>query len=539
MKKLILTTCILAACATSYAQSPTISSFTPSTGAVGTLVTITGTNLSSPTALTIGGDTAIVVSSTADTLVGLVMPGSVTGTVSVTTAGGTAISVTNFTVTPTPYPSIQQGSKLVGTGAVGATVQQGRSVSISSDGNTAIVGGWLDNSNAGAAWVYTRSGGVWTQQGSKLVGTGAVGAAQQGTSVSISSDGNTAIVGGYGDNSAIGAAWVYTRSGGVWTQQGSKLTGTGAVGAAWQGVSVSISSDGNTAIVGGYLDNSNAGAAWVYTRTGGVWTQQGSKLVGTGAVGAAYQGRSVSISSDGNTAIVGGVSDNVSAGAAWVFTRSGGVWTQQGSKLVGTGAVGTARQGQSVSISSDGNTAIVGGDFDNSDAGAAWVYSVCIVTNTPNIAQSGNTLTCLPAAADYQWYLDSVLISGDTNQTYIITQSGNYTVAVTDINGCKATSNTFNAIFTGISDQSGNSISISIYPNPTSNEFTIDIGLSKTERVQLKVTDILGQLIAHTDFGKTSGIISKQIDLPGSKEGVYYIQVITDGGTFVQKVVVE
>jgi hypothetical protein len=112
----------------------------------------------------------------------------------------------------------------------------------------------------------------------------------------------------------------------------------------------------------------------VFTRSGGVWTQQGSKLVGTGAVGAARQGQSVSISSDGNTAIVGGPGDNSSAGAVWVFTRSGGVWTQQGNKLVGTGAVGAAVQGNSVSISSDGSTAIEGGFGDESGAGAAWVF---------------------------------------------------------------------------------------------------------------------------------------------------------------------
>ena len=76
------------------------------------------------------------------------------------------------------------------------------------------------------------------------------------------------------------------------------------------------------------------------------FAQQGSKLVGTGAVGAAHQGNSVAISADGNTAIVGGYADNAFAGAAWVFTRSEGVWSQQGSKLVGTGAVGIARSGQ-------------------------------------------------------------------------------------------------------------------------------------------------------------------------------------------------
>jgi len=269
----------------------------------------------------------------------------------------------------------QQGSKLVGTGAVG-NAQQGVSVSLSADGNTAIVGGLGDNSLAGASWVFTRSGGVWTQQGSKLVGTDAVGDAHQGVSVSLSADGNTAIVGGPGDNSQIGAAWVYTRSGGVWTQQGSKLVGTGAVGNADQGYSASLSADGNTAIIGGVDDNSQAGAAWVYTRSGGVWTQQGSKLVGTGGVGGSWQGFSVSLSADGNTSIVGGFNDNGYAGAAWVYTRSAGGWTQQGSKFVGTGAVGSAQQGCSVSLSADGNTAIVGGEGDSSYAGAAWLYYV-------------------------------------------------------------------------------------------------------------------------------------------------------------------
>jgi hypothetical protein len=306
----------------------------------------------------------------------------------------------------------QQGSKLVGTGAVGGA-QQGQSVSISSDGNTAIVGGWVDSSNAGAAWVWTRSGGIWTQQGSKLVGTGAVDPAYQGSSVSVSSDGNTAIVGGFFDDSGVGAVWVWTRSGGVWTQQGSKLVGTGDVGGAQQGRSVSLSSDGNTAIVGGISDNSNVGAAWVWTRSAGVWTQQGSKLVGTGVVGGAQQGWSISLSSDGNTAIVGGRDDNGSAGAAWVWTRSAGVWTQQGSKLVGTGAVGGAEQGQSVSLSSDGNTAMVGGNLDNG-VGAAWAWKRSAGVWT----QQGNKLVGTGAAgsAEQGW---SVSLSSDGNTAIV------------------------------------------------------------------------------------------------------------------------
>jgi hypothetical protein len=117
------------------------------------------------------------------------------------------------------------------------------------------------------------------------------------------------------------------------SQQGPKLVGTFAVGDPEQGFSVALSADGNTAIVGGPWDNSQAGAAWVYILSGGVWTQQGSKLVPTDPVGPSQYGGSVALSADGNTAIVGGALDNSGTGAAWVFTRSGGLWAQQGSKL--------------------------------------------------------------------------------------------------------------------------------------------------------------------------------------------------------------
>src|SRR5262245_51811887 len=121
------------------------------------------------------------------------------------------------------------------------------------------------------------------------------------------------------------------------TQQ-AELVGTGAGGSADQGFSVALSANGHTAIVGGPFDNNNAGggAAWVFTRSGGTWSQQGNKLAGSGATGNAIQGWSVALSADGNTAILGGYLDGGGVGAAWVFTRSGGVWTQQGRRRAGT-----------------------------------------------------------------------------------------------------------------------------------------------------------------------------------------------------------
>lgn len=269
----------------------------------------------------------------------------------------------------------QQGNKIVGAGAVGAA-GQGQSVAVSADGNTAIIGGPTDDGNTGAAWVFTRTNGVWSQQGNKIVGAGGVGQQRQGQSVALSADGNTAVVGGSGDNSNAGAAWVFSRANGVWTQQGVKLVGAGAAAAAQQGFSVAISADGATLAIGGPgTAGTSAGATWIFTRSGSVWTQEGNRLVGAGASSPAAQGVSVALSANGDTVLVGGFVDNVLQGAAWVFTRASGVWTQQGNKLVGAGATGAARQGVSVALSANGNTAIVGGSFDSARAGAAWVFT--------------------------------------------------------------------------------------------------------------------------------------------------------------------
>lgn len=350
--------------------------FTPSTGPIGTLITLTATgsfDFSTLTGTSINGTAAVVVSTTANSAQIIAMPNSTTGNITATNASETVNSLGNFTVSTASNITTQQGSKLVGTGATGAAVQ-GISVSLSADGNTAIVGGYNDNANQGAAWIFIRSGTSWAQQGTKLVGTGNIGPARQGVSVALSADGNTALIGGYQDNSNQGAVWVFTRSGATWAQQGTKLVGTGNAAEARQGSSVALSADGNTAVIGGPFDNSAQGAGWVFVRSGINWTQQGTKLLGTGNTGAAYQGFSVALSADGNTALLGGYQDNSFQGAFWVFTRSGTTWTQQGTKLVGTGNTGAARQGFRVALSADGNTAIIGGNVDNSNQGAAWKF---------------------------------------------------------------------------------------------------------------------------------------------------------------------
>jgi len=277
----------------------------------------------------------------------------------------------------------QQGSKLSVTGCAGTPQELspvvGCAVAFSSDGNTLMVGSRFDNGGVGSSSIFVRSSGTWSQQGGKLTGNDSVGASEQGFAVALSSDGNTALVGGAVDAQGLGAAWVYTRDNtGTWSQQGPKLVGTNYVGLSWQGNGVALSADGNTALIGGPFDSNNLGAAWVFTRTGATWTEQGGKLVGNGANSVyygTYQGQSVALSSDGSTALIGGPTDGFYVGASWVFTRTGNSWTQQGGKLAASDSMGSPYQGQSVALSGDGNTAVIGGPGDGFGMGATWIYT--------------------------------------------------------------------------------------------------------------------------------------------------------------------
>lgn len=274
-------------------------------------------------------------------------------------------------------PLVQQGGKLVGEGQTGGTARQGWSVALSANGNTAAVGGPGDNVSTGAVWIFTRSGSTWSQQGPKLTGAGEVGSGRFGTAVALSANGDTLAVGGESDASNKGAAWVFTRSGTTWSQQGGKLTGTGETGSGRVGVAVSLSGDGNTLLTGGWSDSTNLGAAWVFVRAAGTWTQQGGKLTPKSGeeIGKGEFGERAAISEDGATAILGAPGDNANVGAAWVFTRSGTTWSQQGGKLTGAGETGAGRFAGPVALSADGSTALIGGRSDNANLGAGWVFT--------------------------------------------------------------------------------------------------------------------------------------------------------------------
>ena len=386
-------------------SAPTITSFTPGAGNPGTIMTLTGTNMNQLVSATVGGVGAVILSRTATSARVLVMPGAVSGSVSVANIAAAATATSSFTVNGTPHPYFQQGSKQTNSGQ---NAIQGSYVSVSADGNTAVIGAPGDNGGVGASWIYVRSGTAWSQQ-AKLVGAGAIGPAKQGTGVGISSDGNTVVVGGPADNSGAGAIWIFTRSGTTWTQQGSKITGTGAAGPAQQGINVAISGDGGTVASGGFADNNYTGAVWTFARYGNSWSQLGDKVTGSGVSGAARQGSSLALSGNGTRMIMGGYQDDNRQGAAWIFNRTDCGWIQQGSKLVGTGGSTQAWQGYSVSLSADGNTAAVGGNADNNLAGAAWIFT----QTGGNWTQQAKLVGTQAAGAARQG--NSVSLSADAN----------------------------------------------------------------------------------------------------------------------------
>ena len=299
----------------------------------------------------------------------------------------------------------EQGPKLSGAGEVGHGAF-GDTVALSGDGTTAMVAAPQDKNATGAVWVFVRSGSTWEPQGGKITASGESKHGFLGISVALSQDGNTALVGSAKDAKGEGAAYVFTRSGAVWTQR-ARLTGAEEAGHGNFGRRVALSADGQTALIGGFADNDNAGAAWVFARSGESWSQLGPKLTGTSELGAGQFGGDVALSGDGETALIGGPTDNGAAGAVWFFTRSGETFVPQGPKATVSGEVGAAEFGRSLSLTSDGATALIGGPADSGGNGAAWVF-----TRVGEAWSQSSELTGPPAKGHAEFATD-VALAGD------------------------------------------------------------------------------------------------------------------------------
>ena len=286
--------------------------------------------------------------------------------------------------------------------------QFGHSVSV--DGNVAVIGAYQHdtngNDNAGAAYVFTKVSGAWSGP-VKLIASD--GAAKDEFGISVAIDVDTVVVGAhqptYQENNkdvdvGPGAAYVFTEVDGVWSQA-AKLTASDGVVNDWFGYSVAVYED--TIVIGARQHdvdgNSNAGAAYLFTKpTGGSWADSTeAKLTASGGAGFDYFGQSVAV--HGNTIVVGAHQHDVTeeqdnTGAAYVFTKSG-AWANNSAQveLTATDADTGAQFGYSVAV--DGDTVVVGAEKDDNTRGSAYVF-----TKPTDHDWADNTETARLAASD-------------------------------------------------------------------------------------------------------------------------------------------
>ncbi len=249
----------------------------------------------------------------------------------------------------------------------------GLGVSVAIAGDTVVVGAH-NASVKGAAYVFVRAGSMWNQQ-AKLTASDAAPNDFFGYSVAVAGD--TAVVGALADDTAAGSsagsAYVFVRSGTVWSEQ-AKLTASDGAPDNWFGNFVAVA--GDTAVVGAPLHNGFTGAAYVFVRSGTVWSQQ-AKLTASDAATGDELGWSVALA--GDTAVLGAQFDDttggVNSGSAYVFVRSGSVWAEQ-AKLTASDGAGDDSFGWSVAVA--GDTAVAGAPLDatgaGTDAGSAYVF---------------------------------------------------------------------------------------------------------------------------------------------------------------------
>ena len=253
----------------------------------------------------------------------------------------------------------------------GADMDQfGCSVAVS--GDTAIVGACHDNEYSevkqGAVYVFVRSAEGWNLQAKLTAADQSGGTEADGFGYSVALDGDTALVGALWEGD--GAAYVFTRSGTVWSQQ-AKLTGPhNPEYADYADFGYSVALDRDAAVIGapeqsvGQYDD--IGSAYVFARSGTVWSQQAELIAGDGFLGDGF-GSSVAISN--GTALVGAPAASFDTGAAYVFTRSAR-WSQR-AKLLASDGLEKDDFGTAVALS--GDTALVGAP-EREPVPAAYVF---------------------------------------------------------------------------------------------------------------------------------------------------------------------
>jgi hypothetical protein len=323
------------------------------------------------------------------------------------------------------------------TDSAGAVNDQfGFSVALSSDGNTALVGAPADdvgaNTNQGSATVFVRNNSTsWSEQTKLTDSTGGVND-YFGYSVALSNNGNTAIIGApydtVGTNAGQGSATIFTRSSSTWTEQ-IKITHPSGAGTSRFGTGVAISDDGLRVAIG--RPNSvgaNLPSVRIYFYNGSSWVFEQELTTPSDDDGRSFTGfgTSIAFNDTADTLIVGAPewdggagSGNDDTGAAIIYTRSGTTWSLQATlrpdsfTMIGQGAFG-----QSVALSGNGNTALIGAPGEDVGANRAQ-GRVTVHTRSGSTWTREATLLNINNSGPFVYFGNSVALSNDGNTALI------------------------------------------------------------------------------------------------------------------------
>jgi hypothetical protein len=251
----------------------------------------------------------------------------------------------------------------------------GYSVALSADGSTALVGAMTGGANqAGVVYSYAPKGGGYVLDGQMTPADGAAGD-EFGASVSLSGLGNVALVGAPIHNGFQGAAYTFVHGARAWSEQ-REFANPGVAGSAY-GISVAEAPDGLAGVVGAPLGNNVQGAAYAVSGLDG----SQHELVASDASEGSFFGVSVSMNAFGTRALVGSPFANLGDGAAYVFDNSRGAWTQS-EELVQSNPGGSDQFGYSVALGYLGNVALIGAPGRNGTDGSAYTFA-----GYPSLAQ--------------------------------------------------------------------------------------------------------------------------------------------------------
>ena len=260
----------------------------------------------------------------------------------------------------------------------------GRSIALTADGKTAVIGSDLNDDlaiNAGCVSIYNRINNEWVFE-QKLYANDPVSQDKFGYSAAISSNGIHLLIGAAnGTNSGIrtGKVYYFKKINGNWVQI-AKFTPSEAALSDNFGISVSLNAVGDYALIGAYNRSeggvNNRGVVYIYTRVNDTWTQQ-NKILASDAAFQDYFGCAVSLNSTATVALISAYSDDdnglTNTGSVYYYTRSGTVWTQQ-QKFYAGDPKANACFGESIAMNKDGTLAYISSRDTVKGTGAGAVY---------------------------------------------------------------------------------------------------------------------------------------------------------------------